>query len=134
MKRPPNNGIIVNSYCPDNPGAAHYVGADMYSFKQLFLHRLDYTTKDMADYLAVVHALGYCVKLKMGNLSIYSSNQAAITWVGEGGINNIANIKNQHLRKMIQNAEIFLKKYKNFVPIELWDASIWGKNPIKFNE
>ena len=130
----PLNGIVVAVACSGNPEFYQYRGVDLFMTEQLFAIKLGEATKDIASYLAVVHALGYCVKWKMMNLKIYTDSDTVLSWIENSkvDISLPKTLKNEYAVKLLTKAEAFLIKYGRYVPIEKWDASIWGKNPAGF--
>jgi ribonuclease HI len=75
-------------------------------------------TNNIGEFLAIVHALGYCQKHGHKNTPIYSDSRNAITWV--------------NAKKCKTNLELWLKKniYQN--QILKWETKAWGENPADF--
>ncbi len=131
----PLNGIVVSGISYDDKGLALYKGVDLYTNEVLFLNKIGHASTEKAKYLAIVHALGYCVKWKMGNLMIYTDSHIAISWVEEGkaNISDLRKTKETLLVfSLFKKAEEFLAKYKNYVPVKYWNENLWGDNPAKF--
>ncbi len=90
-------------------------------------------TNNIGEFLALVHALGYC-KQRNIHLPIYTDSRTAMSWVR----NKMAKTKqeqtleNGKLFDLLERAEDWLKKntYRN--KILKWETRAWGEIPADF--
>jgi ribonuclease HI len=91
-------------------------------------------TINIVEFLAIVHALGYC-KQKGLTIPIYSDSRNAIGWVKdkEARTNHEKSKKNKSLFDMIDRALRWLRE--NEYPNQLlkWETKAWGENPADFD-
>lgn len=90
-------------------------------------------TNNIGEFLAIVHALGYC-KNKQLLLPIYSDSRTAIAWVQRKKANTKLDPtpRNAELFDLIQRAEQWLKDNTLKNPILKWETTVWGENPADF--
>ena len=90
-------------------------------------------TNNVVEYLALVHALGYCQKHNL-SLPIYSDSKTAISWVKNKKIKTTLEQteKNQELFDMLERAENWLKTNRFGNQILKWETEDWGENPADF--
>jgi ribonuclease HI len=91
-------------------------------------------TNNIGEFLAIVHALGYCKKHELDTIPIYSDSRNAIGWVKakKCKTNLEVSAKTQHIHDLITRAEHWLQTntYKN--KILKWETDAWGENPADF--
>lgn len=91
-------------------------------------------TNNIGEFLAIVHALGFCKKHGMFSIPIYSDSRNAIVWVKakKCKTNLEEAAKTKHIFELIHRAEAWLKEnsYKN--KILKWETEAWGENPADF--
>jgi len=91
-------------------------------------------TNNIGEFLAIVHALGYCKKKGLLSLPIYSDSRIAIGWVKYKRANTKLDPtpRNAELFDLIERAEQWLRDntFKN--PILKWETKAWGENPADF--
>lgn len=90
-------------------------------------------TNNIGEFLAIVHALGYCKKKSL-SIPIYSDSRTAISWVKYKRANTKLDPtpRNAILFDLIERAEQWLRDntFKN--PILKWETKAWGENPADF--
>jgi len=90
-------------------------------------------TNNIGEFLAIVHALGYCKKKSL-TLAIYSDSRIAIGWVKYKRANTKLERtpRNAELFDLLERAQQWLRDntYKN--PILKWETKAWGENPADF--
>jgi ribonuclease HI len=90
-------------------------------------------TNNIGEFLAIVHALGYCKKKGL-LLPIYSDSRNAIGWVQKKKANTKLErtARNAELFDVLERAEQWLRdnSYRN--PILKWETGTWGENPADF--
>ena len=91
-------------------------------------------TNNIGEFLAIVHALGYCKKHHLPEMPIYSDSRNAIGWVKakKCKTNLEESGKTLHIFELIKRAEHWLESnsYKN--PVLKWETDSWGENPADF--
>ena len=130
---------IKESICVDGAwntatGDIEYQGIVNHSCKPIFRQwPFKSGTNNIAEFLALVHALAYCKKENI-LLPIYSDSRNALAWVKSG----ICKTKlektneNKEIFDLIARAERWLEK--NTYPNKLlkWETEAWGENPADF--
>ena len=90
-------------------------------------------TNNIAEFLALVHALAYCKQSQL-DLAVYSDSRTAISWVKKkkAATKIEINESSAHVLSLVSRAEKWLKSndYKN--KILKWETSAWGENPADF--
>lgn len=112
-----------------------YQGIFYHTGKRIFHHGpLANGTNNIGEFLAIVHALGYCKKHGLDDMPIYSDSRNAIGWVKQRKCktNLELSAKTKHIHELIQRAESWLlnNTYKN--KILKWETKDWGENPADF--
>ncbi len=91
-------------------------------------------TNNIGEFLAIVHALGYCKKHNLTMMPIYSDSRNAIGWVKakKCKTNLERGDKTKKMYELIERAELWLatNNYKN--KILKWETKAWGENPADF--
>jgi len=90
-------------------------------------------TNNIAEFLALVHALAYCKKNNIKS-PIYSDSQNAISWVRakKARTKLEATENNDRVFELIERAEKWLKENKIENEILKWRTRDWGENPADF--
>jgi hypothetical protein len=90
-------------------------------------------TKELAEFLAIVHALAH-LNNQGRNIPIYSASETAILWVRSKNVwtKLERDENNEEICNLIERALTWLKN-KNYTNAVLkWDTSAWGKIPANF--
>lgn len=90
-------------------------------------------TNNIAEFLALVHALAFCKKNNI-ELPIYSDSQNAISWIkAKKARTKLESTKNNDkVFELIERAEKWLKYNKIENKILKWKTRDWGENPADF--
>ncbi|MEG4804787.1 hypothetical protein QUB63_29385 [Microcoleus sp. ARI1-B5] len=125
------DSICVAASCVGNAGDVEYRGVHTATREVIFHKRpMPNGTKELAEFLAIVHALAH-LNNQSSNTAIYSASETALLWVrGKSVRTNLdRNENNQEIFNLIERALIWLanKDYAN--PILKWNTSLWGKIP-----
>jgi ribonuclease HI len=90
-------------------------------------------TNNIAEFLAIVHALTICSK-DNSIKAIYSDSNTAITWVkNKKAATKISQTEdNVQIIGIVRRAEDWLNKNTYNVPILKWETNAWGENPADF--
>jgi ribonuclease HI len=131
---PIRDSICVDAACNGVTGDMEYQGM-YYKTGGLIFKQGPYRdgTNNIGEFLAIVHALGYCKKKSL-SLPIYSDSRTAIGWVKYKRANTKLDPtpRNAVLFDLIERAEQWLRdnSFKN--PILKWETKVWGENPADF--
>lgn len=130
---------ISESICVDGAGSGktkriEYQGVFTDTQTLLFhVGPFDDGTNNIAEFLAIVHALAYCQKHKL-DYPIYSDSRTAMSWVRNKKVKTTLQqtAKNKKLIELIQRALNWLDRnaYRN--QILKWETKVWGENPADF--
>lgn len=90
-------------------------------------------SNNIAEFLAIVHALAYCKKHKL-TIPIYSDSTTAISWMKKKKANTkvLPTERNTKLLKMIDSAETWLNENNLNNKVLKWETQAWGENPADF--
>lgn len=131
---PIHDSIIVDAACSGMPGPMEYQGI-FYKTNKLIFKQGPFTdgTNNIGEFLAIVHALGYC-KNKNLLLPIYSDSRNAILWVkGKKAKTKLERTgRNEMIFELIERAEQWLQQNTYPNKILKWETSAWGENPADF--
>lgn len=127
--------IAVDGACSVSKGDFEYRGVDTKTGKQIFKAGVFKNgTNNIAEFLALVHALAYLKNTKQFNKPIYSDSQIAIKWIKQKRVKTRMqkNDSNKHTFDLIKRGEAWLinNTYKN--PILKWHTKSWGEIPADF--
>jgi ribonuclease HI len=132
---PINDSIVVDAAWNSVQKDMEYQGILYKTGKRIFhTGPLTNGTNNIGEFLAIVHALGYCKKHNLTVIPIYSDSRNAIGWVKakKCKTNLEVSAKTKHIHELITRAEHWLQNnnYKN--KILKWETSSWGENPADF--
>jgi ribonuclease HI len=127
--------IVVDAAWNSVQKDMEYQGIFFHTGKRIFhLGPLPNGTNNIGEFLAIVHALGYCKKHDLNDMPIYSDSRNAIGWVKQKKCktNLELSAKTKHIHDLIQRAESWLhhNHYKN--KVLKWETAFWGENPADF--
>ncbi len=134
VRKPIAEAILVDGAWSTSTGHVEYQGLDATTKKIIFhVGPLDDGTNNIAEFLAIVHALVYC-RRKHLSIPIYSDSTVAIGWVRKkkARTNHPRTEKNTLLFEAIERATNWLRN--NDYPNEIlkWETKVWGENPADF--
>lgn len=131
---PIENSICVDGAWNTKTNAIEYQGVMFPGKKQIF-HAGPFPvgTNNIAEFLAVVHALSYC-KLNKLDLIIYSDSQTAMTWVkNKHAKTKIERSENsKYILSVVERAEAWLQNNTYDNQVLKWHTEAWGENPADF--
>jgi ribonuclease HI len=132
---PIHDSIVVDAAWNSVQKDMEYQGILYKTGKRIFhIGPLANGTNNIGEFLAIVHALGYCKKHNLTVIPIYSDSRNAIAWVKakKCKTNLEVSAKTKHIHDLIARAEswLFNNNYKN--KILKWETSSWGENPADF--
>lgn len=131
---PEKDSICVDGAWNTRTNAMEYQGV-MYPGREQVFHAGPFATgtNNIAEFLAIVHALTYCKNHPEISI-IYSDSHTAITWVKNKRANsNISNTDlNARIISVIERAEKWLLNNTYETNICKWETNDWGENPADF--
>lgn len=131
---PLENSICVDGAWNTQNHEIEYQGVNFPNRKKLFhVGPLSKGTNNIAEFLALVHALAYCKNLSL-NTAIYSDSRTAISWVRKKKASTKIEISESstHVLSLVNRAEEWLKKNDYSNQILKWETTAWGENPADF--
>lgn len=130
-----NEGIAVDGASSGNPGPIEYRGVRLRDGKEIFhVGPLQGGTNNIAEYLALVHALALLDKYQRYDIPIYSDSRTAQSWVRQRKCKTKVewNRSNEPLRAILERANTWLENHTPQNPILKWDTENWGEIPADF--
>ncbi len=132
--RPIQDSICVDAACSGNPGKMEYQGVDTKSRAELFkMGPFDYSTVNIGEFLAIVHALAYLAE-RNSDWPIYTDSRTAMKWVRDKKTKSKLERKaiNERSFKLLDRAEIWLETHEYPNEIIKWETKAWGEIPADF--
>lgn len=134
LGKPIADSISVDGAWNTASGLIEYKGVYTATGKVLFLQGpFRNGTNNIAEFLAIVHALAYCQKHNLST-PIYSDSRNAIGWVRfkKAKTNLAPAADNKTLFELIHRAEQWLQNNKYTNKVLKWETKAWGENPADF--
>lgn len=121
-----NKKISVDGSCIKS-GMCYYRGVDMATGEELFFADIGLATNNIAEFLAICHAVYYCEQ-NFINATIYSDSLTAISWIRKNQVRTVND--DAGVLKRVANALKFIKG-KN-INVCKWDTRNLGEIPADF--
>ena len=106
--------VCVDGACQGNPGKIEYRGVNMDTKEVLFQFGSDNSqegdhigTNNIAEFLAVCHAVGYCKRITQ-NYTVYTDSKTAISWFSRKKCNSSYQAKGE-VKRRIKKCEEYIK-------------------------
>lgn len=132
----PKEGIAVDGACRINPGPAEYRGVSIQTGEQLFASPIFLGTNNVAEFLAIVHAMGIQLLHNTPLLPIYSDSANAIKWVTTGKCKTKIPKTDEFAaaHRLIARAEKWLSEhpFSTRPPLLKWETRKWGEIPADY--
>ena len=95
---------------------------------------LDDGTNNIAEYLALVHALAYLYQRGDRTTPIYSDSRTARAWIRNKGHRSKLERtpRNARIFELLERADNWLRTHTIENPILRWDTDRWGEVPADF--
>jgi ribonuclease HI len=130
-KEKPQFGICVDAGTNGNPGPCFYRGVDIETREVLFHEELGIGTNNIAEFLAICHAVMYCEKNSHLNgittSNIWSDSETAIAWFKH---KKHKSTFEGELTQRLDKAIEFIKDKD--IKINKWLTKEWGEIPADF--
>jgi ribonuclease HI len=131
---PRTGSISVDAAWNTLTGDVEYQGVETESKKVLF-HQGPFAdgTINIAEFLAIVHALAHCRRQGL-TCPIYSDSRNAIGWVKDKEVrtNHPRRETNKNLFELVDRALDWLKTHNYSNELLKWETRAWGENPADF--
>lgn len=129
------DAIAVDGACAGNPGMMEYRGVDVKSGIELFhFGPVPDGTNNVAEYLALVHALAYLYQKGDTTTPIYSDSLTARSWIRNRGCRTKLERtpRNAKIFELLARADVWIRTHNTTNPILRWDTDAWGEIPADF--
>ncbi|MDE6360008.1 MAG: ribonuclease H family protein [Muribaculaceae bacterium] len=127
--------IAVDGACAGNPGMMEYRGVKVADGEEIFhIGPLADGTNNVAEYLALVHALALLFKQNDSTTPIYTDSVTAVAWVRNRGCRTqlTPTERNRKIFEMLARANLWLRSHSPRNPILRWNTPMWGEIPADF--
>lgn len=134
LGKPIAQSISVDGAWSSSTGQIEYQGVNTMTGDLLFRSQpYQDGTNNIAEFLAIVHALAYCQQ-RNWQMPIYSDSKVAMGWVRQKkiGTNHPKTEKNRKLFEIIDRANNWLQNNTYPNKILKWETEAWGENPADF--
>ena len=129
------DAIAVDGACSGNPGLMEYRGVKVGTGEEIFhVGPLKDGTNNVAEYLALIHALALLDKQGDKNTPIYSDSRNAISWIKKRGHNSKLQLTSDNIKihEMLARANRWILTHPIHNPIIKWETDKWGEIPADF--
>jgi len=124
-----SNGIAVDAAHSQKNKRTEFQGVDLSTGKIVFYQDLGNQTVNIGEFLAIVEAAKYIIKMNYKPMVIFSDSNTAITW-----------FKNKRTasgkrNKLLQKAEAFLRVaafWVDKIQVVKWNNELYGEIPADF--
>lgn len=132
----PVRGWAVDGGCSRNPGPMYYQGVDLATRNKVFAFGpLDGGTNNIAEYLAIIHALALLTQRGDTSMPVYSDSATALSWVTRRRC-HVSKIPRTpataKVWELLDRADLWLATHVVQNPIYKWDTEQWGEIPADF--
>lgn len=127
--------IAVDGACAGNPGMMEYRCVRVATGEEVFhIGPLADGTNNVAEYLALVHALALLFKQNDSTTPIYTDSATAVAWVRNRGCRTqlTPTERNRKIFEMLARANLWLRSHSPRNPILRWNTPMWGEIPADF--
>lgn len=130
------DSIAVDGACSKNPGPMEYRCVDVMTGAEIFhVGPLADGTNNVAEYLALVHALAFLKKTGNTHTTVYSDSRTALAWLRNRGHKSklAPTPNNTKILNMLDRANNWLQTNQIYNRVVKWDTEHWGEIPADFN-
>lgn len=129
------NAWATDGACSGVPGPMEYRGVDVDSGRELFrVGPLAGGTNNIAEYLALVHALALLDRNGDRSRPIYTDSKTAISWIRRRGSKTTLQPTEENAKvfELLQRADRWIASHTPLNPIIKWKTEEWGEIPADF--
>jgi ribonuclease HI len=130
------DSVAVDGACSKNPGPMEYRCVDVMTGAELFhIGPLEDGTNNVAEYLALIHALALLKKQGNGHTAVYSDSRTALSWLRNRGNKSKLKrtVRNGYIFELLQRADAWIQSNADYNRVIKWDTDNWGEIPADFN-
>lgn len=130
------NSLAVDGACSKNPGPMEYRCVDVMTGAEIFhVGPLDDGTNNIAEYLALIHALAFLKKTGNTETVIYSDSCTAMSWLRNRGHKSklTRTSRNAKIFEMLERADKWIQTNISYNPVLKWNTEEWGEIPADFD-
>lgn len=127
--------IAVDGACSHNPGPMEYRGVNVADGREIFhFGPQDGGTNNIAEYLAIVHALALLDRNGDTHTAVYSDSRTALSWVRNRGHKSklTPTPHNGRIFELLGRADAWLRTHPVHARVLKWDTSLYGEIPADF--
>lgn len=128
-------GIAVDGACSGVPGPMEYRGVDIATRRELFrVGPYPGGTNNIAEYLALVHALALLDKAGDHTTPIYSDSKTALAWLRNRRSKTTLTPtdENRTVFDLLGRADRWVATHPLINPVHKWKTDEWGEIPADF--
>lgn len=130
------DAIAVDGACSGNPGMMEYRGVRVRDGEEIFhLGPLAEGTNNVAEYLALVHALALLFRRNDSTTPVYTDSATAVSWLR----NRMCRTKltptpvNRPIFDLLARANVWVQTHTYRNPVLRWNTFLWGEIPADFD-
>ena len=130
------SAIAVDGACSGNPGLMEYRGVLVAPGEEMFhVGPLADGTNNVAEYLALIHALALLFRRNDSVTPVYTDSATAVAWVRNRGCRTQLQPTetNRRIFEMIARANVWIRSHTPRNPILRWNTPLWGEIPADFD-
>lgn len=132
--------IVANAWstdgaCASNPGPMEYRGVDVDSGRELFhVGPIEGGTNNIAEYLALIHALALLDKAGDCQRTVYTDSRTALSWIRRRGSKTSLQptADNGRVFELLRRADAWIATHTPRNPLVKWNTEEWGEIPADF--
>lgn len=130
------DSIAVDGACSGNPGPMEYQGVDVVTGARIFhFGPVPGGTNNVAEYLALIHALAFLDKTDNRHTVVYSDSRTALAWLRNRG--HKSKLKptpdNTLIFNLLNRADHWIQTHPVHNTVLKWNTDAWGEIPADFN-
>lgn len=125
----PTQGIATDGAHSAKNGITRFRGVNLSTGEEIFSESIGNKTINIAEFLAVVEAAKYIIRLDFHPRIIYTDSTTAIAWF------KAKKTASKKSYAPLRKAEIFLKAMSveiGTIEVRHWDNRLWGEIPADF--
>lgn len=129
------DAIAVDGACAGVPGPMEYRGVEVATGREIFhFGPLDGGTNNIAEYLALVHALALLDKRGDHSTPIYSDSRTALSWLRNRRSKTTLERTGRNARvfELLERANRWVATHALVNPVLKWQTEEWGEIPADF--
>lgn len=130
-----SDAIAVDGACSGVPGPMEYRGVEVATGRELFrVGPYAGGTNNIAEYVALVHALALLDKKGDKTTPVYTDSVTALSWLRrkQSKTTLTPTAENRAVFDLLARANRWVATHGILNPVLKWDTETWGENPADF--